>query len=1681
MLQRKLISFCVLLLILVHGSIASFAQVNLPTGGAIFSLPIFNWQDDKSRLTSTIALGYSSGNGLKVNDVASNEGQGWSMVAGGVITRIQANQPDDQQEYAGYYPSWNDQDLTKIPAGILYGSIPVIQGCPVWLTKYPTYGSQNELYAQHNDVAQDRELDRFVFQFNGKSGEFVIDTTGGVWHGVPLGDSKMQISLQVDPTLINYGIRTTITSFTITDVDGLIYKFTRHGLTKLLTTEFSNGDGSKPAAEPKIASGHVYCQSAFDEGPNGTGSTPWINTNIAYPYIISNWYLSEVDDPFTTRKITFAYDSLSLNNSAGQDISYNAGTDNYVLISYKKSISTVLEIASITYPDGHVASFNYSPTSRFDYPGEKALSSISVQYTYEGTTRYLSQYLLNTSYFILNRYGTPSTPYEQQVSRLCLRSVQQIGVDLKEASPPYQFDYYTTTGSGKSDDFVPPTFCYSKDIWGYYNGNNSLAYSTSASVPLNQANPYASLTFDQLEGLCFLHSGASVPYYNANPGYAENGLLKTITYPTGGSLTYKYAQDTGTFINSSTAMAVGGVHVAQAISSDGGYSNGCNTPVVTQYNYVMNGVGSASSLWGLESSVNSVNSNNYWKEEKQTIHFSFSSGLGCKWHYVYPGILTQYAAVSLDEFQHIMNAIAPVLGMLSILSTIDDVLNVISAVGFWTVVPIILDIITYVLGFVLSCPQQTKNTTNTVYYNYDLNLVSPLPVQFKRVEITESPGTIGKTVEQFTQGDPGAAGGPDYYALWFAAGTNTAFSIKQRFAPWAYGLPYMITQYDVNGNMIKQTQNLYDFSHAQEELLNYGPCTSPFEQAFSYKCEVLNNRSLRADNWASQVQYDATSNYLTAIDQWEPGTNGDMIADEYDTYTGRVNLTNTYQRTYRTTDATQFVQTETDYYYNQGWFGNGCNQKNFNTQVYSSNYDLDSMVSKGSNGDLNTKRFWYPFSYNFGLAGNNSGILQNLVNANIVSMPVVTQMTVNKAGSGAYYFLNEKVTEFTQLANNDIKPSRSLEQRFATPEPAPNFIAYPGPTAANYTNYKIPDVFTYDVNANMVGIMDEGNRNIANIYAYNDKYIVASVINANAVTDKPAYTSFEDTALSRSGWTLSGSLSINYNSPSETGNNNFTLQASGANSLSASSLNTATAYICSFWASNSNVTVTGGTLVKSAPTYNGFTYYEYNIPAGTSSVTVKSGSAAVNIDELRLYPSGARMRTTTYDPLIGKTSECDENNRITYYTYDNLARLQFIEDETHNIVKMYEYNNVSQAKQTACPGSFSSPAINEQVTRNNCGAGYQGGSVPYTISAGQFTSTISQFDADIQAEIYLLTNQQTYANTNGACSLIYYNVAESQPDTTQTCAEGYAGGVVTYTVPAGTYSSIISQTDANNQALADIAANAQMYANRPGNAVCTITDSADWEWNPGDSVTPEGPYYCAVVNGTPHQIIGLTDLNPNSSTYGQTKWEDNGPSSQCPAGSYTLSVVASNSSTETITLVYENLFSGVNYTFNVTPGSSNVTEGTIPIGPYTVTMTPTTYSSSYPLIYTMNPGSTQTYYAEVAFGNVLMTGSTCTVTVSPAATASVIVDNNFSEPVVLSFVNTSTGTTSNYEVALGGSLIITLVQGTYNVTLNPVSNPSGTTLKYFVNSVLQTSTGQVEFTNVAITSSLGIDIDPAEQ
>jgi hypothetical protein len=86
-----------------------------------------------------------------------------------------------------------------------------------------------------------------------------------------------------------------------------------------------------------------------------------------------------------------------------------------------------------------------------------------------------------------------------------------------------------------------------------------------------------------------------------------------------------------------------------------------------------------------------------------------------------------------------------------------------------------------------------------------------------------------------------------------------------------------------------------------------------------------------------------------------------------------------------------------------------------------------------------------------------------------------------------------------------------------------------------------------------------------------------------------------------------------------------------------------------------------------------------------------------------------------------------------------------------------------------------------------------------------------------------------------ATGYTFMNDEEHASYTRNNCASGYVGSTVVYSVPSGTYGSNVSKAQADQQALNDVSANGQNYANTLG--TCTL---------PQESIT--------VTNSTTHQI-----------------------------------------------------------------------------------------------------------------------------------------------------------------------------------------------------------------------------------
>jgi len=166
--------------------------VGLFTGTPNINIPLYTFST--KNLSVPIQLSYSS-NGIKVDQLSSNTGLGWSLNAGGVITRIIRDKPDE----------------TRIIDG--ENAIPYLD--------IEVSGLNNPLAIQYfkfigeNDV--DSETDLYMYNFMGKSGKFVINNKGKII----LTD---QNSLRIDEYVENSNGKL-IKGFKITDEFGVIYIF----------------------------------------------------------------------------------------------------------------------------------------------------------------------------------------------------------------------------------------------------------------------------------------------------------------------------------------------------------------------------------------------------------------------------------------------------------------------------------------------------------------------------------------------------------------------------------------------------------------------------------------------------------------------------------------------------------------------------------------------------------------------------------------------------------------------------------------------------------------------------------------------------------------------------------------------------------------------------------------------------------------------------------------------------------------------------------------------------------------------------------------------------------------------------------------------------------------------------------------------------------------------------------------------------------------------------------------------------------------------------------------------------------------------------------------------------------------------------------------------------------------
>ncbi len=436
-------------------------QISLYTGKASKSIPLGTLNAGNYALNIGLSYNY---NGFKPEIIPGSTGLGWALNAGGVITRT--------------VQSIRDEDDNGYSKSAVY-------------TAYQTVETNNNLLEDVIQGNKDAKPDMFYFNVNGMSGRFFYDKYGNFQV-----DSYRNLIIDWDITPGNE-----LTSkFTITDIDGTIYKF---GGT---SNEVSQSKTEVLGDEPSVP-------SVTDE-------------------YVTAWYLTEIKT-VNGESINFQYTTVTVDNPSPitenanyverkiytEEVKSTGGPNSYSQIKtwdLKRASSWVNQITNNT----QTITINYS--SRTDFTDQKKVESVV----------FSTNNSANTYDFTYDYLGTTGVN-----SRLILTDV-----DMSASStqlPGWHFDYY---GEGSSSA-LPDITSLEVDFWGYYNAevNNDAVYHRGLPEHYYLDEESGSSTYGKV-----FH----FPGMNLNPDHSEStiGLMKTISYPTGGTAEYKYEANSYSYI-----------------------------------------------------------------------------------------------------------------------------------------------------------------------------------------------------------------------------------------------------------------------------------------------------------------------------------------------------------------------------------------------------------------------------------------------------------------------------------------------------------------------------------------------------------------------------------------------------------------------------------------------------------------------------------------------------------------------------------------------------------------------------------------------------------------------------------------------------------------------------------------------------------------------------------------------------------------------------------------------------------------------------------------------------------------------------------------------------------------------------------------------------------------------------
>lgn len=777
----------------------------------------------------------------------------------------------------------------------------------------------------------------------------------------------------------------------------------------------------------------------------------------------------------------------------------------------------------------------------------------------------------------------------------------------------WKFDYI-------GDTSFPAFFTHTKDHWGYYNGSYS-----STGLP---AADYSKLVQQW-------HYEITYPAdRESNFDYASRGMLSKITYPTGGTTSFEYESNRIVFtdfsqITNMPFLSVSGVssHTEPVVSLDtdiGGSTEGSFTLDEPAYVYI-----SASKLYDPYSFIYS------------DIYLANSPGFNysTNWFYSYPYIpfsCNAYSQCYADD-EGTLSAGTYYFGLFKNMDSTDNPYDGRATLGISKVVNDSNFRQPYHVGggrviAVTSVDSLGHSIKKKYVYADRIDSLT-----FRNVPYYISTSNINKNGDYIMCGECGKE---------YKIHDESVFPLVGNPVDYAY-----ITEYTDNDGANGKTVYTYTTAGSLSEE-GTQPYVTPFIS--TWRGGLLADKKVYAKNGSS---YTLVSRDTTLYENTYPYDS--VIKGVKAAYWTYCDQDDPYYREIATTK--ENYQTEKFYPKSNGQvlYDNAGNIKTGSTSLYASTKHIQPTQTEmiNSKGDTLRTKIKYSADYDTSSITNADAQGIRLLQRKNILAPI-ENLTVKTIG-GTQYVIGGTITTY----KNDIAvPAKVYQLKLSSPVLLSSFTTS-AITSGNFSkdsHYEERAAFdSFDVYHNVLQEHYSNNIYKSYIWDYKSTYPVAEVTNASV--GAVARTSFESDG--KGNWSYSGTGSSDASSP--TGSQCYNL---GSGNITKSGL-TSTTYVISYWSkSGSYYSVNSTSPARTGKTIDGWTYYEHEV-TGTS-ITI---SGTGYIDEVRLYPKGALMTSYTFQPLVGMTSQCDANNHIIYYQYDDNNRLKIIKDEDKKVLKKLEY------------------------------------------------------------------------------------------------------------------------------------------------------------------------------------------------------------------------------------------------------------------------------------------------------------------------------------------------------------------------------------------------------------------------